>query len=72
MDTRNNLSNRRHYAVLNKNKKPVLIVQANVYFPDCFDWYKLYQRNWTVHVVERSKVDEFKKTNNDLSREGPG
>lgn len=51
LDTRHRGWNRRYYALLNANREPILYVQANLYFPDCFNWKKLYKKGWSVHVV---------------------
>jgi len=51
LDTRHRGWNRRHYGLLNENRETILIVQANVYFPDCFKWKKLYEKGWSVHVI---------------------
>lgn len=51
LDTRNQEQYRRYYALINEKKEIVLIVQANVYFPDCFKWDKLFEKGWYVHVI---------------------
>lgn len=50
-DTRWMKSNRRYYSLLNDNNEKILTVNANLYFPDCFKWKKLYEKGWKVHVI---------------------
>lgn len=66
LDTRNHKTNRRYYALLNKEKEVVLVVQANLYFPDCFNWKKLHGRGWTVHVMKGKPNEERERENDGL------
>lgn len=51
LDALQNSYHQRYYAILNENRETILIVQANIYFPDCFKWKKLYEKGWSVHVI---------------------
>lgn len=63
LDTRHRGWNRRNYALIDENDKTILQVTANLYFPDCFKWQKLYKLGWKVHIIGKHHRKEIDNTN---------